>query len=211
MVDETDPRILATSARQEYEVGDFELGNTYLNRLIGDGDQPSQLPLMTNVAATGVIPTANRITRNSFQLDFVELATQFILSAPYASPLFRCSATIGLGLLASQRSDARLAAEQYPAMQPYRKTINAFGPSCDRVQGLLTHFEEGLAFCRGAGFRPELAWTCCDYADCLLQRNEPGDREKATSLLDESLAISRELGMRPLMEPVLSRREILNA
>ena len=36
-------------------------------------------------------------------------------------------------------------------------------------------------------FRPELAWTCCDYADAQLQRNEPGDREKATSLLDESL------------------------
>ncbi len=26
--------------------------------------------------------------------------------------------------------------------------------------------------------RPELAWTYCDYADTLLQRNEPGDREK---------------------------------
>jgi len=38
---------------------------------------------------------------------------------------------------------------------------------------------------------------------------EPGDREKAMSLLDESLAISSELGMRPLMERVLSRREIL--
>ncbi len=49
------------------------------------------------------------------------------------------------------------------------------------------------------GFRPELAWTCCDYADTLLQRNEPGDREKAMSLLDESLTISTELGMRPLM------------
>ncbi len=48
-------------------------------------------------------------------------------------------------------------------------------------------------------------------ADTLLQRNEPGDREKATSLLDESLAISSELGMRPLMERVLSRREILGA
>ncbi len=35
--------------------------------------------------------------------------------------------------------------------------------------------------------------------------------EKATSLLDESLAISSELGMRPLMERVLSRREILKA
>ena len=29
--------------------------------------------------------------------------------------------------------------------------------------------------------------------------------------LDESLAISKELGMRPLMERVLSRREILKA
>ncbi len=40
----------------------------------------------------------------------------------------------------------------------------------------------------------KLAWTCCDYADTLLQRNEPGDREKAMSLLDECLAISSELG-----------------
>ncbi len=73
------------------------------------------------------------------------------------------------------------------------------------------HFEDALVFCRNAGYRPELAWTCCDYADTLLQRNGPGDREKAMSLLDESLAISTELGMRPLMERVLSRREILRA
>ncbi len=91
----------------------------------------------------------------------------------------------------------------------------------DRLLGLLAHtmgnldqavnhFEEALAFCR-KGYLPELAWTCCDYADTLLQRNEPGDREKAMSLLDESLAISSELGMRPLMERVLSRRGILKA
>ena len=73
------------------------------------------------------------------------------------------------------------------------------------------HFEDALVFCRRAGYRPELAWTCCDYADTLLQRGEPGDREKAVSLLDESLAISSELGMRPLMERVLSRRDILKA
>ncbi len=50
-----------------------------------------------------------------------------------------------------------------------------------------------------------------DDASTLLQRNEHGDREKALSLLDESLSISSELGMRPLMERVLSRREILRA
>ena len=68
-----------------------------------------------------------------------------------------------------------------------------------------------IAFCRKGGFRPELAWTCCDYAEMLLERNDDGDRTKAGSLLDESLAISSELGMRPLMERVLSRREILKA
>ncbi len=43
------------------------------------------------------------------------------------------------------------------------------------------------------------------------ERTDAGDREKALALLDESLAISSELGMRPLMERVLSRREILKA
>ena len=46
-----------------------------------------------------------------------------------------------------------------------------------------------LAFCSKASFRPEVAMF----------------------LLDESLAISNELGMRPLMEWVLSRRDILKA
>jgi len=37
------------------------------------------------------------------------------------------------------------------------------------------------------------------------------DRRKAMSLLDESLSIAGQLSMRPLMERVLSRREILKA
>ena len=73
------------------------------------------------------------------------------------------------------------------------------------------YFEDSLLFCRKAGYRPELAWTCCDYADMLRERNGDGDRSRAITLLDESLAISSELGMRPLMERVLSRREILGA
>ena len=73
------------------------------------------------------------------------------------------------------------------------------------------HFEDALAFCRKAGYKPELAWTCCDYADTLRERNGDGDSAKAMSMLDESLAISSELGMRPLMERVLARRDILKA
>ena len=33
------------------------------------------------------------------------------------------------------------------------------------------HFEDALVLCRKGGYRPELAWRCCDYADCLVQRN----------------------------------------
>ena len=105
-------------------------------------------------------------------------------------------------------------------MKPWSKTV-LFDTSIDRVLGRLAalcdmddaagHFEDALAFCRKVGYRPELAWTCCDYADTLLQREGDGDREKAQSLLDEALNISRELGMRPLMERVLSRRQILKA
>ncbi len=69
------------------------------------------------------------------------------------------------------------------------------------------HFEDATAFCQRAGYRPELAWTRCDYADTLLQRNGDGDRAKATSLPDESLAISTELGMIPLMERASDRLE----
>ncbi len=59
------------------------------------------------------------------------------------------------------------------------------GLAGDRVLGLLSqttanldqaaaHFDDALAFCRKAGYRPELAWTCCDYADTLLQRRVYG-------------------------------------
>ena len=46
-------------------------------------------------------------------------------------------------------------------------------------------------------------------ADTMRVRDGDGGWVKATSLIDDSLAISNELGMRPLMDRVLSRREIL--
>jgi len=113
--------------------------------------------------------------------------------------------------------------EQYASLQIVKGiTVPFFVIAGDRILGLLSstvgefnravgQFEDSLEFCMRAGYRPQLAWSCCDYADILLQRKDPGDREKALSLLDESLAISTELGKRPLMERVLTRREILKA
>jgi tetratricopeptide (TPR) repeat protein len=145
-------------------------------------------------------------------------------------------ARTGLGLLAVLGDDAAAADQQYGPLQSQAGTMFP-QISIDPLLGLLAqtmgnldkaaeHFEDALAFCRKGGLRPELAWTCCDYADMLLQRAAleppvgagfkpaptPGDdHRKAMALLDEALRISRELDMRPLMERVLSRREILTA
>ena len=146
-----------------------------------------------------------------------------VLSSANCPTVVGWGARTGMGLIAVNRADSSAAAEHYASLASSRETIMVwFSLVFDRVLGLLAHtvgnddlatehFEDALAICRNAGCRPDLAWTCCDYADTLLERNGEGDRTKATSLLDESLAISTELGMRPLMERVLSRREILKA
>ncbi len=61
------------------------------------------------------------------------------------------------------------------------------------------------------GVRGVVGSVRCVWGTGLKERDNEGDRAKAINLLDESLAISSELGMRPLMERVLSRREILKA
>ena len=108
----------------------------------------------------------------------------------------------------------------FSEVMPEGEPLCQVGPCVSRTLGLLSHtmgdldqavehFEDSLAFCRPAGFRHELAWTCSDYAETLSKRDDEGDPAKAMSLLDESLTISTELGMRPLMERVLDRQEIL--
>ena len=155
-------------------------------------------------------------------LDYAQSLAEAIISSTSAPLLVTSVARAGLSLLAVLRNDATTAQEHYTAILPLGGTMLHTGViAADSMLGLLSqtmgnldqaadHFEDALAFCR-KGFRPELAWTCCDYADTLLERSESGDREKTMSLLDESLAISSELGMRTLVERVLSRQDILKA
>ena len=176
---------------------------------------------------TVVIPVVARVTGVAVHFDLVEQLAQSVFSSPDAHPGPVYASQIGLALITVQRGDRPTAGELYAQMGTIRGTMPPqcpMGPGLagDRVLALLSHtihdldqatghFEDALAFCRNAGYRPELAWTCCDYADMLRERDADGDRTKPIALLDESLAISSELGMRPLMEWVLSRREILKA
>ena len=125
-------------------------------------------------------------------------------------------ARVGLALIAVQRGDAASAQEEYNALAPVPgilvfyigtdQVLRLLSVTLGRLYQAVTHFEDSLDFYRNADYRPNLAWTCYEYAVALTKRNGPGDRERVATLLDESLAIATELGMSPLMELVTDRQ-----
>ncbi|MFQ6028445.1 MAG: AAA family ATPase, partial [Dehalococcoidia bacterium] len=219
-----DPNPLIDLAIMAIESGDFDQAESYLGQFLQAPTPVGTRPSIRNVMPALVIPWVSRITGATDRLDVAEAAAQAFLSSTNHNPIYGLICRVGLGWLAVVRNDASAASEQYAALEVLPRFVccQYLSTSRDHMLGLLahtvgnldeavTHFEAALDLCRKAGYRPELAWTCCDYADTLLHRDNPGDRERAMTLLDESLAISSELGMRPLMERVLSRRDILKA
>ena len=179
-----------------------------------------------------------RITADVSRSEEAEVLADGVVAITGGFPYPVTVARLGLALLAVQREDVAAAREQYAALESLPGTMLLY-ISTDRVLGLLSvtmrqadqavaHFEDALAFTRRSGYRPELAWTCCDDAEALLNgsaRPEPvegprgstrpvlsspkgspradgGAQAKAMSLLEESLTIAREVGMRPLAERV---------
>ncbi len=52
----------------------------------------------------------------------------------------------------------------------------------------------------------DFAWTCSDYAERLIDRDAPCDRKKGSERQDEAFATAQELGVKPLLERVLTQR-----
>jgi len=151
------------------------------------------------------------------RLHIAEGAAKTVLSAESATPFITRYPRWGLALIAVIRGDVELAKEHYSALQSSAGT-QLDGLNGDRVLGLVArtigeferaseHFENALAFCREASYRPELAWSCHDYAETLLEHQGPGDRSKAILLLEEAQSISTDLGMPPLMARVSALQE----
>jgi ATP/maltotriose-dependent transcriptional regulator MalT len=143
------------------------------------------------------------------------------LEAPANHPYPTTVARLGLALLAIQQGDLEAVREQYQALKS-APSMMLLLISTDRVRGLLSaamgeinqaiaHFEDALAFTRRAGYRPEMAWVGCEYADVLLQQAGPGDGAKARSLLEESLTVAQNLGMLPLTQRIGSCRDRLES
>jgi DNA-binding CsgD family transcriptional regulator/tetratricopeptide (TPR) repeat protein len=109
------------------------------------------------------------------------------------------------------------AAILYHLLQPYRgrNVVGGGAVACygaaDRYLGLLAttmskwteaerHFTAALAMDMRLGAKPWLAHTQYDHASMLLGRGHPADLGRARALLEGSLGIARELGMRALQD-----------
>ena len=189
----------------EFEEGNIAEAEGYLETLLEVMRLVPPDPTIERAFVAFTIPVAWSISGDTTRLPMAQAVAEELLSSQSATPLLAYIARVGLALIAVQREDEVAAKEHYQAMELHRGLgLGVLASAEDhRVLGLLaqtmgdyekavSHFEQGLARCRKAGYRLQLAWSCCDYADTLLARNQPGDREKAMSLLDESLSISRE-------------------
>ena len=105
-----------------------------------------------------------RITGVLRHLEIAEEAAEAVLSQ-FGTPLDAMSAKAGSALLAVQKGDQSAAKEHYAYLQGQRGTMIETVSSVDRLLGLLSqtmgnldqaaaHFEDALAFCRKAGYRP---------------------------------------------------------
>jgi tetratricopeptide (TPR) repeat protein len=108
--------------------------------------------------------------------------------------------------------DAQRAATLYELLLPYaeRTVVVAYAHTCygsaSRHLGLLAatmsrweeavqHFEYAIEMNTALEARPYLAHTQEDYARMLIDRDGPGDRDKAFRLLTEAIAMYRKIGM----------------
>ena len=219
------PRNLVAAASTEFEVGEYVAGNNFLTT-VDPKDYDLGILLRTVHALCKPMRMPGYKPPRSIDLDGLEQGLAFVFES--GTPIERLFAHRGLAFLAIKNRDNKLAKKQYDALMKLQSPgYFSSSPSTTpnhpgRVLGLLAalmgdhsesedHFDTALKDCREAGFQPELAWTCADYAETLLERNDAGENEKITELQDEAIAITTELGMKPLLQRVLAQRDILKA
>jgi class 3 adenylate cyclase len=93
-----------------------------------------------------------------------------------------------------------LAMETAIALGPAARSLGLMAAVMRRWDEAVRHFEEAIEVEKKMLAWGSLPHTQCDYARVLLDRDGPGDREKALELLGEALAASQELGLKAWLD-----------
>ena len=170
----TDPRLLIHMAALEFQTGNFEQGETYVAELLEAMSHIAPGPTTEYGVVAAFLPWFGRIKNKPFLQDTAEAAADAVLSADNCSPGLESFVQKGLAILAVAEGDVARASELYAWFKLSGEGVPAVGlPMRNHTLGLLahtmgnldlaaTHFEDALVFCRNSGYRPEMAWACCD-------------------------------------------------
>ncbi len=200
----------------EYEQGDFAQGEAHLDRLLRAHRGMRPGPTSGYVMAALTIPLVNHIDPKADHLDYAKSLGEEVIASPSVSPLIASVARAGLALLAVLQQDEAAAQEHYSALLALSGTMLHTGViAADRLLGLLSetagqpdqaerHLEDALRLCQKAGILPEYCWCAYDLARSLFKTDVVEKRDRAITLLDEALTITRRLGMLPLTERILN-------
>ena len=208
----------------EAHEGNIDSCESYLTRLLNAMSMTAPGPSLWHAIPALVIPLIGRLTGNYDRHAIAEEAAASVLESRAASPERQLFARAGIAISAVADDNHAEAETAYESLLERRKSpfMIALLVSVDHLLGLLaitrgdqagatSHFDDAAAFCRDAGYRPELAWTCVDYSNLLENLDAEANAAQIVELQDEAIDIARSLGMRPLLEQVIAHREILKA
>jgi DNA-binding CsgD family transcriptional regulator/tetratricopeptide (TPR) repeat protein len=202
----------------EYETGQEQEGGRYLDRLLEAESFAGPYPLSGTFTAMALSQVA-AISNRTSGFEPALAAARRILARPTSVPNAVLSARVSRGLWAIRDPRAGDPESDLEFVDPFDRIAPIqWWMVMARVLGVLAHavgqprraivrFESALAFCRRSGYRPELAWTCHDYAGVLLDTGSREDRLKAATLVDEAEQIANSLEMRPLAARLAGFRE----
>ena len=118
---------------------------------------------------------------------------------------------------AARLGDAARAAYLYDELSPFGHLciivgacVDCYGPTHRLLGRLATvlehwedaerHFDDAIEMNARMGTGRFAGWAFYEYADMLLRRDRPGDREKALSLLQQALDVAERLNLKVLLE-----------
>lgn len=202
--------LLANLSVLEYGLGKFADGKARIEQLcvLVRESQNDIIAILVAIA----IPLAAQISGDRSLLAFAENAAQTVLQR-IKVPYLRIGAKLSLGLIAALTEDAGAAATLYDDLYDPESNyvfpwgcfavFRVLGNLCNvskNVESGITCFTKSYELCKGAGYYPELAWTCLEYSALLLEHGDFDRGCKAESLLKEGLKIATDLGMKPLRD-----------
>ena len=198
----------------------FEQGRTTSGRKLFDetvefvhqGDDKTQtlmaLPRIAHIA---------RLTGEPGHLKFVKELLDWV--EPSIHPKgWRSSDPLTRAIVANIENDTQAAKNALRKLDGLETGIGHYIPSISRIMGLAAHtagdpfaaaahFEDSIVFCRNAGYSPELAWTCHDYAELLISESAMFDKVKIFELLEEGVAAAEKVGMIAVLERIANLRD----